>query len=123
LKSTGPKSCSDIARATHGASGEAAIRAYLAGASPVHWRGERLLAVWMDKTGKLRLDAPMRVANAYHGAGSRTRSRTVNKLPRLAQACGISVAQLLRMMANGKRNVNARRKYQNASLALPGFEP
>jgi len=58
----------DIARATHGASGEAAIRSYLAGASPVHWRGEVLLNVWMRKTGKSRGDLPMRVATAYRAA-------------------------------------------------------
>jgi len=62
----------DIARATGGASGEAAIRSYLAGASPVHWRGEVLLEVWMRKTGKSRDDVPMRVATAYRAAhGSR----------------------------------------------------
>jgi len=44
----------DIARATQGASGEAAIRSYLSGASPVHWRGEVLLTLWMKTTGKTR---------------------------------------------------------------------
>jgi len=62
----------DIARATHGASGEAAIRSYLAGTSPVHWRGEVLLDVWTRITGKPRGDVPMRIANAYRAAhGSR----------------------------------------------------
>jgi len=112
----------DIARATNGASGEAAIRSYLAGASPVHWRGETLLAVWMQQTGKLRTDAPMRIANPYHGASHRKRALTANNLPKLARVCGVSVAQLMRMMAAGRRSVAAKRKHQNASLLLPGFE-
>jgi len=58
----------DISRATHGASGEAAIRSYLAGASPVHWRGEILLDVWTQVTGKTRDAVPLRVANAYRAA-------------------------------------------------------
>jgi len=112
----------DIARATHGASGEAAIRSYLAGASPVHWRGEMLLAVWMQQTGKPRSNAPMRIANAYHGTSHRKRTLTANSLPKLARACGVSVAQLLRMMAAGRRGVTAKRKHHNANLSLPGFE-
>jgi len=99
LRRTG-MSQNDIARATQGASGEAAIRSYLAGASPVHWRGEILLEVWTKTMGKPRESAPVRIASPYHGASRRKRSATMNNLPKLARACGVSVTQLMRIMEN-----------------------
>jgi len=112
----------DIARATKGASGEAAIRSYLAGASPVHWRGEMLLSVWMQTTGKTREQTPMRIASHYHNSSGRKRRTTTSNLQKLARACGISVTQLMKLIANGKRSVQAKRKHHNVNLLLPGIE-
>jgi len=114
----------DIARATQGASGEAAIRSYLAGASPVHWRGEILLTLWMKITGRSRENAPMRVAKPYHGVSDRKTARhNMNRdLPMLARACGVSIDQLMRMIAAGKRTIKSKRKNNQVNLILPGFE-
>lgn len=37
---------------------ESTVRLYLAGAQPKHWRGELLLQMWCDVTGRRRDEAP-----------------------------------------------------------------
>ncbi|WP_261532586.1 hypothetical protein [Burkholderia multivorans] len=51
----------DVVRALRGAISEAAVRAYTEELSePSHVRGELILDLWCEKTGKRRSDAPRR---------------------------------------------------------------
>lgn len=45
---------------------ESMIRQYMAGAQPMHWRGELLIELWRKKTGRPREDAPKRPAPLTH---------------------------------------------------------
>lgn len=42
---------------------ESAIRGYIAGAHPPHWRGELLISQWMKVTGRTREEARMEVVS------------------------------------------------------------
>ena len=59
----------EIVGALNGCVSEAAIRKYMAGAHPGHWRGEMLLMLWSKRTGKTRDQAPTRPAPLRYQAG------------------------------------------------------
>lgn len=61
----------EICGALNGCVSESALRTYIAGAQPGHWRGEMLLMLWSTKTGKRREQAPTRPAPLRHQAGAR----------------------------------------------------
>lgn len=115
----------EIVREIGRAAGEASIRQYLAGATPVHWRGEILLNLWSEKTGKVRRDAPTRPAKIYPATPRRRRQGPSvlmpnEHLPAVARAYGVTVADLVRMLSDRKKErapTSARHQMQ-----LPGFE-
>ena len=115
----------EIAKAAGKAAGEAAIRSYLAGATPVHWRGEILLDLWCERTGKPRDAAPTRPARPYVAAPRRKQRRggdvlmPSEHLPAVAQAYGLSVLELIKLLS-GRRKMAASRRY--VQMELPGFE-
>lgn len=51
-----------IVGALNGCISEPALRKYMAGSQPSHWRGEMLLTLWSARTGKSREQAPVRPA-------------------------------------------------------------
>lgn len=61
----------EIVCALNGCVSEAALRKYMAGAHPGHWRGEMLLNLWSVRTGKTREQAPTRPAPLRVQAGAR----------------------------------------------------
>lgn len=50
---------SEIGKAMESVLTERMLKHYAAGAQPAHWRGELLIALWIDKTGKKREGLPM----------------------------------------------------------------
>ena len=48
------------------------IRHYRRGVQPLHWRGERLLALWCSKTHKARDSAPTQEIERGHRVAKRT---------------------------------------------------
>jgi hypothetical protein len=59
-----------IVGALNGCVTERALRKYMAGSQPSHWRGEMLLTLWVVRTGKTREQAPVRAAPVRIQAGS-----------------------------------------------------
>lgn len=115
----------EIAREMGHAVGEAMVRQYLAGASPAHWRGEMLLALWEKRTGRGRDTAPRRPAEMRRVTTRRPRQRATalmpsEHLPAVAQAYGITVPALLQMLA--KQKPSTRPEPTGRNLTLPGFE-
>lgn len=113
----------EIARSMGHAVGESMVRQYLAGASPAHWRGEILLALWEERTGRDRIAAPRRPAEMRRIAERRPRSRQASHmptehLPAVAQAFGLSVPALLQLLNKRPRRIIATEE----TLSLPGFE-
>lgn len=45
---------------------EGALRGYLAGMEPAHWRGEALLLYWSEVTGKTKDSAPLKRSPFAH---------------------------------------------------------
>lgn len=113
----------EIAAALGPAASEGMVRQYLAGATPAHWRGELLLNLWEARTGQDRDAAPRRPAEARRIADRRPRTAQrahmpTEHLPAIAQAYGISVPELLRLLAKKQpKPVPC-----GETLALPGFE-
>lgn len=60
----------EIVGALNGCISEAALRKYMEGSQPGHWRGEMLLTLWSKRTGKTREQAPTRPAPLRYQAGS-----------------------------------------------------
>lgn len=115
----------DIARAMGHAVGEAMIRQYLAGAAPIHWRGELLLDLWEKQTGKERENAPKRPAEMRRSTPKRPRQRTAalmptEHLPAVARAYNITVPALLQILS--KKTPSASTEHECGNLTLPGFE-
>ncbi|WP_454676661.1 hypothetical protein [Achromobacter marplatensis] len=113
----------EIARNMGQAVGESMVRQYLAGASPAHWRGEILLTLWEERTGRDRDAAPRRPAEMRRISERRPRSRQTSHmptehLPAVAQAFGISVPDLLQLLHKRQRRVVP----AGVTLSLPGFE-
>lgn len=113
----------EIARSMGHAVGESMVRQYLAGASPAHWRGEILLALWEERTGRDRIAAPRRPAEMRRIAERRPRSCQASHmpsehLPAVAQAFGLSVPALLQLLTKRPRRIVA----TGETLSLPGFE-
>lgn len=50
---------SEIGKAMESVLTERMLKHYAAGAQPAHWRGELLIALWINKTGKKREELPM----------------------------------------------------------------
>lgn len=51
-----------IVGALNGCVTERALRRYMEGSQPTHWRGEMLLTLWAERMGKPRDEAPIRIA-------------------------------------------------------------
>lgn len=116
----------EIAREMGHAVGEAMVRQYLAGATPAHWRGEMLLALWEIRTGRARNDAPRRPAEIRRIAERRPRKRAAahmptEHLPAVAQAYGMTVPALIQLLAK-QRQAARQEVAAGESLSLPGFE-
>lgn len=112
----------EIAREMGKAASEALIRQYLAGVSPLHWRGEMLLGLWEERTGKRRERAPRRPADIRR-PGPRKKHQHQTHFPNehaqaLASFYGISVAKLLGAL----RKKEKREMCAPVNLTLPGFE-
>lgn len=114
----------EICRALHGRITEAALRQYMAGTTaPSHWRGELLLALWQDKTGRPRADAPTRLAPVTHAAARRGRrfsNQSTQALEALCQAFRLPPAALLRAIEQARRG--QARAAAGVNLELPGME-
>lgn len=113
----------EICEALGPAASESMIRQYLAGATPTHWRGELLLDLWESKTGRGRVSAPRKPAELRRVAERRTRSgqtafMPTEHLPAVAQAYGMTVPDLLRLLQKRQR----RQVGKGETLFLPGFE-
>ncbi|MGE4334979.1 MAG: hypothetical protein AB7E55_03265 [Pigmentiphaga sp.] len=113
----------EIVRGMGHALGESTIRQYLAGATPLHWRGELLLRLWEERTGRDRVDAPRRPAEMRRVSVRRSPKvgghMPTEHLSAVARAYGISVTTLVDLL--GKRR-KAVRRAEPESLPLPGFE-
>lgn len=113
----------EVARALGPAAGESMVRQYLAGATPAHWRGELLLALWEEKTGRVRAAAPRRPAEARRAPERRRRMSGTAQMPAeqllaVARAYNMSVTTLTHLLNRGRRQSQARAH----NLSLPGFE-
>lgn len=113
----------EIARSMGQAVGESMVRQYLAGASPAHWRGEILLSLWEERTGRDRAGAPRRPAETRRIVDRRPRTRQsshmpTEHLPAVAQAFGLTVPDLLQLINKRQR----RATFVGETLSLPGFE-
>lgn len=116
----------DVARAIGGVVGEAMIRQYLAGATPIHWRGELLLKLWEQQTGKARSSAPTRPAEMRRASVPKRRRKQrvammpTEHLPAIARAYNITVPALLQMLSDKTSTTSSGQESTN--LTLPGFE-
>lgn len=109
-----------------GVVGESSVRKYMAGSSPSHWRGERLLDLWESRTGRDRTEAPRKPAEIHRATQRRMRPSTVaahmptEHLPAVAHAYGITVPALIQMLS--KKKPQGQINQCSGTLTLPGFE-
>ena len=113
-----------ICRALGGRITEAALRQYMAGTTaPSHWRGEMLLALWVEKTGRARADAPTRLAPITHAAARRGRrfpNQSAQAFEAMCAAFRLPPAALLRAIEQARRG--RARVPVGVNLELPGME-
>ena len=116
----------EICRALGGRITEGMIRQYMVGAQPQHWRGEMLIALWSERTGKDRSQAPTRPPHIAHTSRSRNRRArfapilATGALDQICQQYNISTVVMLAFLAKQARPHRLRRSPEN--LHLPGFE-
>lgn len=70
--------------------GRTTLRGYLADSQPPHWRGERLIALWMQTCGRSREEVPITTLPMSVKATRRRSS------PRMSSAAAVELDRVLR---------------------------